>query len=233
MMRSIASTRFSGSSEMGVPMSNAAIERELGLAAARLSGKGLLKPGDLLSQRIPEREAFLRVRIEAGSDVPVDFEWLSLAGVSDDLHHRIYKARPDVGAIAAGRPTWTSWLSRIDLSMPGIFDEQIRHLGVEARRVGMCSGDGGALPDLGSGANAWCLDDVVLCFGMGLERLLLNIEILEKCAECFVLAQTASADVRRIPWLIRYIANGRLRKDQKDAAARHLRGERSIMKAGY
>jgi hypothetical protein len=68
---------------------------------------------------------------------------------------------------------------------------------------------------------------------MGLERLLPNIEILEKCAQSFVLAYCASNQVKRIPWLIKFIANGRLKKDQKDAAARHLRGERAIMKAGY
>jgi hypothetical protein len=48
-----------------------------------------------------------------------------------------------------------------------------------------------------------------------------------------VLAQSTARRVKTIPWLIRFIANGRLVKDRKDAAARHLRGERSIMKAGY
>ncbi|PYB69805.1 hypothetical protein [Rhizobium wuzhouense] len=210
-----------------------AVEHQLGLAAARLSGKGLLKPGDQLSQRIPELNAFVKVMVTARNDVPADFEWVRLSDTPADLHHRIYRARPDVGAIAAGRPTWTSWLSRIDLSMPGIFDEQIRHLGIEARRIGMSSSETAPMPALSSGANAYCLDDLVLCFGMGLERLLLNIEILEKCAECYVLAQSTGAEVKRIPWLIRFIANGRLRKDQKEAAARHLRGERSILKAGY
>jgi ribulose-5-phosphate 4-epimerase/fuculose-1-phosphate aldolase len=216
-----------------IKLSRSIVEKQLALAAARLSGKGLLKPGDQLSQRIPEQNAFVRVSITAGQDVPMAFEWVKLSDSLGDLHHRVYNARPDVGAIAAGSPVWTSWLSRIDLSMPAIFDEQVRHLGLEAKRVGMSSRQNGAMPALSNGANAYCLDDVVLCFGMGLERLLLNIEILEKCAECFVLAQSASAKVRRIPWLIRFIANGRLRKDQRDAAARHLRGERSILKAGY
>ncbi|MCY1667298.1 class II aldolase/adducin family protein [Rhizobium sp. SL86] len=214
-------------------LSRSSIEQQLALAAARLAGKGLLKPGDRLSQRIPEQNAFVRVSITAGRDVPGEFEWFKLSDSDADLHHRIYKARPDVGAIAAGRPTWSSWLSRIDLSMPAIFDEQIRHLGLEAKRVGMSAHDAAPIAALSTGANAYCLDDVVLCFGMGLERLLLNIEILEKCAECFVLAHSTGARVRRIPWLIRYIANGRLRKDQKEATERHLRGERSILKAGY
>ncbi|WP_337270006.1 hypothetical protein [Oryzifoliimicrobium ureilyticus] len=214
-------------------IANFIAERDLGLAAARLSGKGLLKPGDMLSQRIPERHAFVRVEIEAGRDIPRKFEWLDLTGRSSDLHHQIYKSRPDVGAIAAGQLTWCSWLSRIDLTMPSIFDEQVRHLGVEAKRVGMSSTHPGPIMGLSNGANAYCLDDLVLCFGMGMERLLLNIEILEKCAECYVLAESTGNPVKQIPWLIRFIANRRLMKDERQAAALHLRGERSVMKAGY
>lgn len=212
---------------------NTSIEETLGLAAARLAGKGLLKQGDVLSQRIPERDAFVSVEIKAGQDVPEVFRWTSLLSTPKCLHHQTYVARPDVGAIAEGRLTWTSALARLDMSLPPVFDEQVRHLGVEAKRVAHRSTDDRPIEALANGANAYCLDDVSLCFGMGLERLLLNIEILEKCAECFVLAQCAATNVRRIPWLIRFIANGRLKKDRKDAAARHLRGERSIMKAGY
>ena len=210
-----------------------AIEETLGLAAARLAGKGLLKPGDMLSQRIPEQNAVLLTRIAAGQDVPEVFEWSNLTDTSSDLHHAIYAARPDVGAIAAGQFTWTNMLARLDLSLPPIFDEQIRQLGVEARRVARRSTDPGAFPALANGANGYCLDDLSICLGMGLERLLLNIEILEKSAESFVLAASAGLKVKRIPWLVKYIANGRLKKDQKDAAERHLRGERSILKAGY
>ncbi|HWU65251.1 MAG TPA: class II aldolase/adducin family protein [Ensifer sp.] len=211
----------------------ATIEGTLGLAAARLAGKALLKPGDTLSQRIPEQNAVVLTRITAGQDVPDVFEWSNLSSSSSDLHHAIYAARPDVGAIAAGQFTWTSMLARLDLSLPPIFDEQIRQLGVGARRVARRSTDSGAFPALANGANGYCLDDLSICLGMGLERLLLNIEILEKSAESFVLAASAGLKVKRIPWLIKYIANGRLKKDQKDAADRHLRGERSILKAGY
>ncbi len=68
--------------------------------------------------------------------------------------------------------------------------------------------------------------------GHGLERLLLNIEILEKSAQASCLPQLGPQGPSH-SWLIKYIANGRLKKDQQDAAARHLRGERSILKAGY
>jgi ribulose-5-phosphate 4-epimerase/fuculose-1-phosphate aldolase len=192
-----------------------------------------LRPGDRLSQRIPEQDAFLSVRIAATGQATQEFEWKSLSDKPKGLHHRVYIARPDVGAIAEGTLTWTRELAGINQSMPAVFDEQVRHLGTEAKRVPMRSTDARPIAALANGANAYCLDDVALCFGMGLERLLPNIEILEKCAECFVLAYCATANVKRVPWLVKFIANGRLKKDQKDAAARHLRGERSIMKAGY
>jgi ribulose-5-phosphate 4-epimerase/fuculose-1-phosphate aldolase len=232
-MLSTGSNLFSVWCNMLKKNEESTIEGSLGLAAARLAGKGLLKPGDVLSERFPERNSFVSVEIKAGQDVPQDFKWTSLKSAPNALHHRIYAARPDVGAIAAGKLTWTSALARLDMSMPAVFDEQVRHLGVEAKRVGMQSTENRPIRALSNGANAYCFDDVALCFGMGLERLLLNIEILEKSAECFVIAQSATNKVKRIPWLIKFIANGRLRKDQKDAATRHLRGERSIMKAGY
>jgi ribulose-5-phosphate 4-epimerase/fuculose-1-phosphate aldolase len=218
---------------MDITIDTTSIEEILGLAAARLAGKGLLHPGDTLSQRIPERGAFVTAAITAGKDVPDVFEWKSLSGAPKGLHHRIYAARPDVGAIASGQFTWTTKLARLDVSIPAIFDEQVRVLGVEVKRLAMQLSDDKPIAALANGANAYCLDDGVLCLGMGLERLLLNIEILEKCGQSFVLARAATSKVKTIPWLIKYVANGRLKKDQKDAAARHLRGERSIMKAGY
>lgn len=209
------------------------IEDLLGQAAARLMTKDLLKPGDTLSQRIPERNALVSTEIRSGPHDAMMFYWTNLSDPPSGLHHRIYAARPDVGAIAAGSFKWTGTLARLNLSLPAVFDEQVRHLGTEVRRTAMRASDEGPMPALGSGANAYALDDVTLCFGMGLERLLFNIEILEKCAESFMLAHCASRQVKRIPWLVRFIANGRLKKDQKDAATRHLRGERSVTKANY
>ena len=209
-----------------------AIEEALGQATLRLAGKGFLAAGDIVSQRIPEMEAFVAVKIEpAGASTP--FTWTSLAAPPTGLHHRIYLARPDVGAIASGALPWTGALGRLNLSLPAIFDEQVRHLGLEVSRLKMAATNDTPIAALSSGANAYALDDLSLCLGMGLERLTANIEILEKCAESYVVARSASAHVKRIPWLIRFIAHGRLKKDQKDAAARHMRGERAVMKAGY
>ena len=209
-----------------------AIEDGLRQAAGRLAAKGLFKPGDRLSERVPEMEAFVTLHFDAGSDAP-RCEWGSLAASPRGLHHHVYAARPDVGAILSGGLPWTSALVGMKLAMPAVFDEQIRHLGVEAARLAVGVDADGPVEGLANGANAYVLGDGALCLGMGLERLLLNVEILEKCAESFVLATSTGGTVRRIPWLVRYIANGRLRIDQKDAAVRHLRGERSVMKAGY
>lgn len=211
---------------------NRVIEDALGQAAIRLAGKGFLQPGDTLSQRVPEQDAFVAVMIAAPGGMMV-FRWTNLSGAPSGLHHRIYAARPDVGAIASGALPWTGALASLGVSLPAVFDEQVRHLGVEVSRLSMRSTDGRPIAALSNGANAYALDDVSLCLGMGLARLTANVEILEKCAESFVLAQSTSRKVKRIPWLVKFIANGRLRKDQKDAAARHLRGERAIMKAGY
>ena len=208
------------------------IESILGRAALRLAHKGLFEPGDVLSQRIPEQNAFVSVSLPPQA-APMTFRWIELSGTPSDLHHRIYISRPDVGAIAAGSFKWTGALARLKLSLPAVFDEQVRHLGIEVRRLMTRSGSLEATPALANGANAYALDDLSLCFGMGLERLLLNIEILEKCAESFVLSYCASRQVKHIPWLVRFIANGRLKKDQKEAARRHLLGERSVMKARY
>jgi len=212
---------------------NEAIELALGQAASRLMAKGILKAGGVLSQRIPEQNSFVSISLPNEQQTAMSFRWASLRDTSADLHHRIYAARPDVGAIAAGTFKWTSTLARLNVSLPAVFDEQVRHLGVGVQRVAMRSTDNEPIPALTSGANAYMFDDMALCFGMGMERVLPNIEILEKCAESFLLAHCASQRVKRIPWLIRFIANGRLKKDQKDAAARHLRGERAVMKAGY
>ena len=208
------------------------IEDALGQAAIRLAGKGFLQPSDTLSQRVPEQHAFVEVTIAEPGGVTA-FRWANLQDTSFSLHHRIYLTRPDVGAIASGALPWTSALARLGLSLPAVFDEQVRHLGVEVSRVSIRSTDERPIAALSNRANAYALDDVSLCFGMGLERLTANVEILEKCAESFLLARSASPKVKRIPWLVKFIANGRLRKDQKDAAARHLRGERAIIKAGY
>lgn len=213
--------------------SKAALEKNLCHAAARLAGKGLMKVGDMLSQRIPERGAFAQVELRTQQDVPEAVRWTSLSGPLVDMHHRLYHARADVGAILLGRQDWGAALAGMDRSMPGVFDEQIRHLGLEVRRISTPPEGDRLLAALSSGANAFVLDKHILCFGMTLDRVMLNAELLEKCAKAYILATTTGLRIRRIPWLIRYVANSRLRRDEKLAAASHNRGERAIPKTGY
>lgn len=226
-MRSSASNPSSSWCDM--VMDRAEIELALGQAADRLAGKGFAQRDDILSQRIPEQEAFLSLEI-SGQDGERELRWSGLLEPHSALHQHIYTARPDVGAIVSCALPWTSALSSMQLSLPAVFDEQVRHLGVEVARL---QGSWDSRSAFANGANAYMLGSRVLCFGMNLDRLMANIEILEKCSQSYLLARSASAKVKRIPWLIKYIANGRLKKDQKDAAMRHRRGERAITKAGY
>lgn len=209
------------------------IEERLCQAAARLAGKGLMKPGDTLSQRLPELNAFARVELRTLQDVPETVLWTALADSPGDAHHRVYSARADVGAILSGKQVWAATLAQMDRSMPGVFDEQIRHLGLQVQRISRLPEDGGLYAVLSSGANAFALDRHVLCFGMTLEKVMLNAELFEKCAKAYILAAMTGRRIKRIPWLIRYVANSRLRRDEKLATTSHNRGERAIPKAGY
>jgi ribulose-5-phosphate 4-epimerase/fuculose-1-phosphate aldolase len=213
--------------------SHADIEHKLCHAAAKLAGKGLMLPGDTLAQRIPERQSVAAVTLRSRQDVPEDVVWSSLRASPETQYHRIFAARPDVGAVLAGQPAWASALAKRDLGIPAVFDEQIRHLGLEARRISGLP-EGKALAALLSGgANAFMLDRQVLCFGMTLDRVVMNTELLEKCAKAYLLAISTGERIRRIPWIVRFIANGKLRQDEKEARVHHLRGERAVPRAGY
>ena len=131
------------------------------------------------------------------------------------------------------RQPWAAALHALGGDMPGIFDEQIRHLG---RSVGALDGPPGAphnLARLRSGANAWVTPEHVLCLGMIPERTVFNAELLEKCAKAYVLATSAGLPVGRIPWLVRWIANGRLLKDERRAAAQYALGQTPELSTAY
>ena len=200
-------------------------------ARQRLQDKGLLMAGSRLSCRVPGTGTYL-IGSHGGDGVrelP-----LEAAGESaKDLHRLIYLARPDVGAILLGRQPWASSLPTAGAVMPGIFDEQLRHLGWSVRPVEGLSNLEAARDQLADGANAYTLDDQAICLGMTLERLVFNAELLEKCAKAWLLASASGMPVGKIPWLVRWIATGRLRKDQKRAADHHERGLAPPRSAGY
>lgn len=205
------------------------VERDLRAAAQRLAARGLMKPGDTLALRAPALRQVASLSLSEGSGEPV---WQGLDGDPGGIPGAVMTARADVGALLVGGPDWARRLCRLGGGMPGVFDEQIRHLGKQV--VHLPAGAPlrpGRL--LSSGANGFLHDGRLWCFGMTLDRLVQNVEILDKCAKAYVLAAMTGVRVRRIPWLVRHIANGRLLRDEKAAAAAHLRGERPLLKAGY
>ena len=209
---------------------------QLQAARQRLASRGLLSPGDSLSLRLPGAAAFLLVVEPADSGagdpvrVPVS---LPCASAAEELHRRIYLARADAGALLLSHQRWASALPAAGGTLPGIFDEQLRHLGAQVTQLPTPRTLQQVRSALADGANAFGIGAQVLCLGMTLERLVFNAELLEKCAQAYVLASATGLAVRRIPWLVRRVATGRLRRDQRRAAASYARGEAPARVAGY
>ncbi len=105
--------------------------------------------------------------------------------------------------------------------MPQAFDEQARHLGrMAAPNLDLR----GIARSLRSGGNVIQLPQGVVCLGMTAMRLALNAELFEKCAKAYVLAVASGGQVKALPWLVRFVANRRLRKDEQRAAGRFSKG---------
>jgi len=202
--------------------------QELEAARTRLLAKGLLKDGDSLSRLLPaSREMLVLVQ---GADASVGPSRIALDGTRPalPLHGQLYGARSDAGAVLLARLPWAGALSVSGETMPGVFDEQLRHLGLQVAPIEAFNA--AAVAD---GANAYLTSQGVLCLGMTLERLVFNVELLEKCAKAFVLARTSGHRIRTLPWLVRWVATSRLRRDQRCAAEYHARGQVAPRTAGY
>lgn len=200
--------------------------------AQRLEAKGVFgHPDDSLSVRIPGQGSIGLIRVDVqGAFAPPMI--LSLQAATDQgetalLHAGIFSVRADVGAIAMTRPRWSSQLHRLDAVMPAIFDEQVRQLGDSVPKLK--GGPDGWTPmdeaTLRSGGNAFLLGDAVVSLGYTLDRAIFNSELLEKCAKSYILASLTGAKIGTIPWLVRYIAGGRLKKDQRHAAEAYTQGK--------
>ena len=205
-------------------------ERQVAEALSRLEAKGLAgEPSDTFSARMPGRAAMAVVSLRAKS---AGFRIVSFDEASPDepvvaLHAAAYRVRGDAGALLTARLPWASRLAQLPGPMPAVFDEQARQLGA---RVEPLVTKGSQLDEAGAGvlargANAFLLGTGVLTIGATPERAVLNAELLEKCAKAYVLARLAGGRIRKIPWLVRYVAAGRLRKDQRRAAEAFARGE--------
>jgi ribulose-5-phosphate 4-epimerase/fuculose-1-phosphate aldolase len=212
------------------------IEAQLMEGSRRLARKGFLNtPEDSFSTRVPGSTEMI---IASGCE-----DWRQI-GVADlhtaplsigeggsglhatILHAAIYRERADVGAVTISSPKGARLLAHRGGSFPTLFDEQARHIGAPAEPLA----DAATVPadvvrrTFRSGANAVLLGEQLLCLGMTCERVLCNTELQEKCAKAYVIAHASGNRIRVIPGWVRLIANRRLLRDERRAAASYRNG---------
>jgi len=194
----------------------------------RLQAKHLLPAdGGSVSLRIPGSDAMWFG--DAGDAAP---QRVLFGAASGDglVHAATYAARRDVGAIAVGGAAFGRCLADFGGAMPQAFDEQARHLGAmgpaatELRELGA---------SLRRGGNVLLVQGRPVCLGMTAMRLALNAELFEKCAKAYVLAVAGGGRVRPLPWIVRFVANRRLYKDEQRAAQRFAQGRLAEETKGY
>jgi ribulose-5-phosphate 4-epimerase/fuculose-1-phosphate aldolase len=191
-------------------------------AIHRLDGKQLLGAGASVSVRLPGTQDIL---LGAPGHVPVRVS-LADAQAEPAWHAAVYRARADVGAMALGGGVYGRLLGDFGSDLPQVFDEQARHLGRTALPPTGMADDPRISAErcLTTGGNAWVCRHTVLVLGMTAQRLVLNAELLEKCAKAYVLAAASGAPIHTLPWWVCHIANGRLKKDQRRASERFAQG---------
>ena len=185
----------------------------------RLQAKRLLAAdGASLSLRIPGSGAMW-----FGHAVDAAPRRVPLAAASGDgaVHAAAYGARDDAGAIAVGGAAFGRCLADFGSAMPQVFDEQARHLGP----MGPAATELSELAQsLRKGGNVLMVQGRPACIGMTAMRLALNAELFEKCAKAYVLAAAGGGRVRALPWIVRFVANRRLYKDEQRATQRFALG---------
>lgn len=145
------------------------------------------------------------------------------------VHAAVYAARGDVGAIAVGGGAFGRCLADFGGAMPQVFDEQARHLGPMVPIRGQAQ----QLEALQHRGNVLLMQGHPVCLGMTAMRLALNAELFEKCAKAYLLAVAGGGRVRALPWIVRWVANRRLAKDEQRASARFLQGQLPEESKGY
>jgi ribulose-5-phosphate 4-epimerase/fuculose-1-phosphate aldolase len=207
------------------------IEAQLLEGCRRLAAKGFLNtPADSFSVRVPgSMEIILTFGHEdwrriASADLHTAS--FSLKEGLSGLHASIYQARSDVGAVAISSPKGVRLLAHHGGQLPPIFDEQVRHVGLSA---GLLENEENipletVKKTFKHGANAALLGEQLLCLGMTCDRVLFNTELYEKCARAYVIARASGNPIGFIPMWVQWIANRRLLKDERRAAASYRDG---------
>lgn len=196
----------------------------------RLHDKGLAAtaqaPVGSLSLRVPGSDSFVLLESDR-SHAPSLQPLRAAAGSVAAVHAAVYQCRPDVGGVFISQQPWARDLIHLRQTMPAVFDEQVRHLGREVAYAAqpLITLPARASRVLSAGGNAYVFGDFVMCLGLTRERLIFNAELLEKCAKAYVLATLTGQRVGALPWLVRFVANRRLLKDEARAAQAYARGE--------
>jgi hypothetical protein len=194
----------------------------------------------LAKELLSNRSASLSLRCPGGSAMwlgevadakPFLINWDDVAPTGmPAVHAAVYTERTDVGAIAWGGASFGLCLDNFGGALPQLFDEQARHLGPMAEAL---EDIGGLEEALRKGGNVLLMEGIPLCFGTSCTRLALNLELFEKCVKAYILAIATGGSVRRLPWWVRHIANGRLAKDQRRAAEAFKCGELPMESHAY
>ncbi len=216
------------------------IEAQLLAGCRRLASKGFLNtPADSFSLRVPgSAEMIIASGCKDWREIGVaDLQTapFSIGEGGSGLHATIlhaaishaaiYRERGDVGAVAISSPKGVRLLAHCGGWFPTLFDEQARHIGAPAEPL-----DAATVPTdvvrktFRRGTNAVLLGEQLLCLGMTCERVLCNVELYEKCAQAYVIAKASGNRIRVIPGWVRLIANRRLLRDERRAAASYRNG---------
>lgn len=202
--------------------------------AQALVQKGyLMATSGNLSVRIPMQNAFAitpsnydYMKMTPDDVCILDFELNMLEGrldasVESAMHGAIYQARGDVNAIIHTHQVFTSALTLIKAPIPALFDEQARFLGRSVDIIPYAPSGTGFLKNtvakhVKNHNNAFMMQNHgALVFGHDMERAVHNVEILEKCAQAYLLAICSERKVSKIPLIVREVAFAKLRGDQK------------------
>lgn len=213
------------------------LKKQIVEAAQALLRKGyLMATGGNLSLRIPGQAGFAitpsnydYLKMTPEDVCVLDFDLNPLEGqrkpsVESAMHAGVYKVRGDVNAIVHTHQIFTSALTLIKAPIPSLFDEQARFLGRRVDIIPYAPSGTGLLKNtvakhVKNHNNAFMLQNHgALIFGHDLERAVHNVEVLEKCAQAYLLALCTERKISRIPLAVREIAFAKLRGDQKQVA---------------
>jgi ribulose-5-phosphate 4-epimerase/fuculose-1-phosphate aldolase len=156
----------------------------------------------------------------------LDFDLKEIEGrlkpsVESSLHAAVYQLRGDVNAIIHTHQVYASTLTLINAPIPALFDEQARFLGRSVEIIPYGPSGTGFLKNkvakhIKNKNNAFMMrNHGALVFGHDMERVINNVEILEKCSLAYLLALCTEREISKIPLVIREIAFAKLRQDQK------------------